>query len=285
MARKKKKGDDIKTDGWMDTYADTITLLLTFFILLYSISSVDSEKLKQLSQALQNSLTGTTSVEELKDINDLKVNTKNDGQDENKNQNQNQGQGQSKYEDLAGKLNNIIEKNNLSDKIKIRKEDRGIVLQVDESILFDSGSANIKPSSIHVLNTISKIIKETDNEIVAEGNTDNVPIKDGEYDSNWELSTERALSIVKYLIKNENINPNRISLKGYGEYNPIVPNDNDADRAKNRRVDILVVEQRDKSDSNTDSKTPKAETQNQKSTKKTNKNDKKSKNTEDKANK
>ena len=170
-------------------------------------------------------------------------------------------------------------------KIKIRKEDRGIVLQVDESILFDSGSANIKPSSIPVLNTISKIIKETDNEIVAEGNTDNVPIKDGEYDSNWELSTERALSIVKYLIKNENINPNRISLKGYGEYNPIVPNDNDADRAKNRRVDILVVEQRDKSDSNTDSKTPKAETQNQKSTKKTNKNDKKSKNTEDKANK
>ena len=248
MARKKKKGDDIKTDGWMDTYADTITLLLTFFILLYSISSVDGEKLKQLSQALQNSLKGTTSVKELQDINDLKVDI--------------QTQNENKYEDLVGKLNNIIEKNNLSDEIKIRKEDRGIVLQVDESILFDSGSANIKPSSIPVLNTISKIIKETDNEIVAEGNTDNVPIKNSEYDSNWELSTERALSIVKYLIKNENINPNRISLKGYGEYNPIAPNDNDVDRAKNRRVDILVVEQRDKSDNNSDSKAPK--TQNKK---------------------
>ena len=270
MARKKKKGDDIKTDGWMDTYADTITLLLTFFILLYSISSVDSEKLKQLSQALQNSLTGTTSVKELKDINDLKVNVQN----QNQNQNQNDSKNDSKYEDLAGKLNNIIEKNNLTDEIKIRKEDRGIVLQVDESILFDSGSANIKPSSIPVLNTISKIIKETDNEIVAEGNTDDVPVKNGEYDSNWELSTERALSIVKYLIKNENINPNRISLKGYGEYNPIVPNDNDEDRAKNRRVDILVVEQRDKSDDSSSKKTSKAETQNQnqKSSKKTNKN-------------
>ena len=125
-----------------------------------------------------------------------------------------------------------------------------------------------------MLNTISKIIKETDNEIVAEGNTDDVPVKNGEYDSNWELSTERALSIVKYLIKNENINPNRISLKGYGEYNPIVPNDNDEDRAKNRRVDILVVEQRDKSDDSSSKKTSKAETQNQnqKSSKKTNKN-------------
>lgn len=228
MARKKKKGDEIRTDGWMDTFADTMTLLLTFFILLYSISAVDSEKLKELSEALQHSLTGESSVKELQSIDDLKIEIE-------------EG---TKYEDLAAKLNEIIEQNSLTDEIKIREEDRGIVLEVDESILFDSGKAEIKDSSIHVLDTIATIIQETDNEIVAEGNTDNVPVNNAKYRSNWELSTERSLSIVRYLIEQKNINPNRISLKGYGEFNPIVPNDSDENRAKNRRVDILVVEER-----------------------------------------
>ena len=95
MARKKKKDDEIRTDGWMDTFADTMTLLLTFFILLYSISAVDSEKLKKLSEALQYSLTGDSSIEEVQSIDDLKVELEKG----------------TKYEDLAAKLNEIIEKN------------------------------------------------------------------------------------------------------------------------------------------------------------------------------
>lgn len=229
MARRKKKGDDINTNGWMDTYADTITLLLTFFILLYSISAVDSEKLKELAEALQNSLTGKQSVKELENLDDIKVDIEKDS---------------NKYEDLAKKLNEIIEKNSLTEVIKIREEDRGIVLQVDESILFDPGKAEIKEGSIDILNTISKIIEETDNDIVAEGHTDNVPINTSKYKSNWELSTARAMNIVKYFIENKNISPTRLSVKGYGEYNPIAPNDTPENRTKNRRVDILVVEQK-----------------------------------------
>lgn len=229
MARRKKKGDDINTNGWMDTYADTITLLLTFFILLYSISAVDSEKLKELAEALQNSLTGKQSVKELENLDDIKVDIEKDS---------------NKYEDLAKKLNEIIEKNSLTEVIKIREEDRGIVLQVDESILFDPGKAEIKEGSIDILNTISKIIEETDNDIVAEGHTDNVPIHTSKYKSNWELSTARAMNIVKYFIENENISPTRLSVKGYGEYKPIAPNDTPENRTKNRRVDILVVEQK-----------------------------------------
>ena len=229
MARRKKKGDDINTNGWMDTYADTITLLLTFFILLYSISAVDSEKLKELSEALQNSLTGKQSVKELENLDDIKIDIEKDS---------------NKYEDLSKKLNEIIAKNSLTEIIKTREEDRGIVLQVDESLLFDPGKAEVKEASASILNTISKIIEETDNDIVAEGHTDNVPINSKEYESNWELSTARAMSIVKYLLENKKINPVRISLKGYGEYNPIVPNDTPENRTKNRRVDILVVEQK-----------------------------------------
>lgn len=229
MARRKKKGDDINTNGWMDTYADTITLLLTFFILLYSISAVDSEKLKELAEALQSSLTGKQSVKELESLDDIKVDIEKES---------------NKYEDLAKKLNEIIDKNSLTEVIKIREEDRGIVLQVDESILFDPGKAEIKESSFDILDTISKIIEETDNDIIAEGHTDNVPINNEKYKSNWELSTDRALNIVKYFIENKKINPVRLSVKGYGEYNPIAPNDTPENRSKNRRVDILVVEQK-----------------------------------------
>lgn len=229
MARRKKKGDDINTNGWMDTYADTITLLLTFFILLYSISAVDSEKLQELSEALQFSLTGKQSVKQLESLDDIKVDIEKES---------------NKYEDLAKKLNEIIDKNSLTEVIKIREEDRGIVLQVDESILFDPGKAEIKESSFDILDTISKIIEETDNDIIAEGHTDNVPINNEKYKSNWELSTDRALNIVKYFIENKKINPVRLSVKGYGEYNPIAPNDTPENRSKNRRVDILVVEQK-----------------------------------------
>lgn len=229
MSRRKKKGDEINTNAWMDTYADTITLLLTFFILLYSISAVDSQKLKELSEALQFSLRGSESVKEIESLDEIKV----DVNEEN-----------NKYEDLSKKLNQIIQENSLAEVVKIREEDRGIVLQLDESILFDPGNANIKESSIHILDTISKIIEDTDNEIVAEGHTDNIPINNEKYKSNWELSTARSVNIVKYLIENKNINPARISVKGYGEYNPIAPNDTPENRTQNRRVDILVVEQK-----------------------------------------
>lgn len=236
MPRRKKKGDDVNTNGWMDTYADTITLLLTFFILLYSISAVDSEKLKQLNHALQSSLKGNTEVSEVKDIKDLEVKTKEPES------------GNTEYEDLAKKLNNTIEKNGLTEVIKLRKEDRGIVLQLDETILFEPGKADLKENNKEVLETITTIINEHDNDVLIEGHTDNVPMNNKEFASNWELSAARALSAVTYFVHDKQIDPMRFSVKGYGEYKPLVPNDTPENRAINRRIDILMVEQKVKGD-------------------------------------
>lgn len=239
MPRRKKKGDDVNTNGWMDTYADTITLLLTFFILLYSISAVDSEKLKQLNQALQSSLKGNTEVSEVKDIKDLEVKTKDPKS------------GNTEYEDLAKKLNSTIEKNGLTEVIKLRKEDRGIVLQLDETILFEPGKADLKENNKEVLETITTIINEHDNDVLIEGHTDNVPMNNKEFASNWELSAARALSAVTYFVHDKQIDPMRFSVKGYGEYKPLVPNDTPENRAINRRIDILMVEQKVKGDKDT----------------------------------
>lgn len=227
MSRKKKKKDDINTNAWMDTYADTITLLLTFFILLYSISSVDAEKLKLLSEALKDSLQGKAKIEELQNIEDLTVDINKEEKDEK--------------EDLAEKLNKIIKDKHLTDVVKIREEERGIVLQLDETILFDSGKANLKVNSEKVLGTITTILKETPNDILIEGHTDDVPMYNEEFESNWELSTARAVSVVKYFVQSKKLDPIRFSVKGYGEYKPLVENDSSENKAINRRVDILIL--------------------------------------------
>ncbi|MGL6105055.1 OmpA family protein [Romboutsia sp.] len=238
MSRKKRRGnseDDINPDAWLATYSDTITLVLTFFILLYSISSVDSQKLKELSEALQGSLSGTVSIKDIENIGDIdstKVNPSSGGNTE--------------YENLVEKLNTVIENNSLTDVVKIREEDRGVVLQLDETILFDSGQAALKEDRRNVLNLISTVISNVDNDVLVEGNTDNIPMNTEEFPSNWELSTARAVSVVRYFIEEKGQNPTRFAVKGYGEHKPLVENSTPENRATNRRVDILIVEQKEK---------------------------------------
>ncbi|MCC3862855.1 flagellar motor protein MotB [Terrisporobacter petrolearius] len=232
MSRKKKKGDDINPNAWLDTYADTITLLLTFFILLYSMSSVDAKKLNELSNALQRSLKGDVKVEELSDIKEIATN--------------NEKTSEQIQEDLVKKVNETIEANSFTDVIKVRDEDRGVVLQLDETILFDPGKADLMKKSQNVLNMVTKIVKDLPNDVLIEGNTDDIPMFNKEFQSNWELSTARAVSVVKYFVSVKKLDPTRFSVKGYGEYKPLVENNSTKNRTINRRVDILIVKEQQK---------------------------------------
>lgn len=229
MSRKKRKSEDINPNAWLDTYADTITLLLTFFILLYSMSSVDAKKLNELSDALQKSLKGEVKVEDLTDIDEIAVRSEKSEEEI--------------QDDLVEKLNETIEANSFTDIIKVREEDRGVILQLDETILFDPGKANLKKNSQKLLNMVTKIIKDLPNDVLIEGNTDDVPMFNEEFQSNWELSTGRAVSVVKYFVSEKKLDPTRFSVKGYGEYNPLVENNSVKNRAINRRVDILIVKE------------------------------------------
>lgn len=232
MARKKRKPDDINTNAWMDTYADTITLLLTFFILLYSMSSTDNEKLKVIAAALKGEITGIpTKLEDTPDALEGVLE---------------QGIGlKNPYDALVEQVQDIINESGLTESIKIREEDTGVVLQLSESILFDTGRADLKPESTKVLDIISKLIPSIQNDIMVQGHTDNVPINSSTYKSNWELSTQRAVCVVKYFIENKGLDPTRFSATGYGEYKPLVDNTTSENRAINRRVDILIVQQKE----------------------------------------
>ena len=216
----------------MDTYADTITLLLTFFILLYSFSTTDNEKLKLIAAALKGQITGIPM--KLEDVPDIEDEEKEQGIGE-----------KSPYQILLEDIQEIIDKNGLTDTVKIREEDAGVVLQLSESILFDLGKADLKADSTLVLEVISGLIPAIENEIMVQGHTDNIPISSGTYKSNWELSTSRAVNVVKYFIETKGFDPTRFSATGYGEYRPLVDNATEENRAINRRVDILIVQQKE----------------------------------------
>ncbi|MFR9070003.1 MAG: flagellar motor protein MotB [Paraclostridium sp.] len=112
-------------------------------------------------------------------------------------------------------------------------------------MLFDSGRDELKPTSIQALDTITTLVNGMDNDILVEGHTDNVPIHNSRFASNWDLSTARAVSVVSYFVEKKGIKPTRFAVKGYGEFKPLVDNSTPENRAINRRVDILIVDQKD----------------------------------------
>lgn len=239
MSRRKKSGEDeIRGDEWLATFSDTITLLLTFFVLLYSFSTVDNQKLQQIATALQSVLTGQTSTS----IVDFNINN---GEvpiigesSENSVVPIDKGK---ELENMYAKVKEFVEKNNLEAVVNIVEDNEGIVIQLRDNVLFESGSASIKTNSKPILDKISNLISSLPNEINVEGHTDNVPISNYKYESNWELSTARAGSVLRYFLEAQHLNPTRFKASGYGEYKNIVPNDTPEHRAMNRRVHILIV--------------------------------------------
>ena len=119
--------------------------------------------------------------------------------------------------------------------------ERGLVIHIVESSLFDEGSADLKPRAMEVLDVVADELKDIPNHIRIEGHTDDRPISTPQYPSNWELSSARATSVVRYLVDNHDIPQNRISALGYGEYRPVKPNNSIENRALNRRVDIVIL--------------------------------------------
>ena len=122
------------------------------------------------------------------------------------------------------------------------KNEKGITIRLKDTLLFDSASADIKESSLETIKDIANFLTTIDNPVIIEGHTDSIPIKNSQYATNWELSTARAINIIKYLTTNYNLSPKRLSAVGYGEYAPIFDNTTNEGREKNRRVDIIILD-------------------------------------------
>lgn len=233
MARKRKKKDKggLSGDEWLTTYSDTVTLLLTFFILLYTSSIVDTKKLQGIAREFQSMFSSNSGNAVFQVTENEQLPTDGDSG----------GEGSKDIFNVYEQVKEFIEEKNLDASLQIKEDERGVVLQIKDSILFETAKAELKNDSLPMLSTISELMEKVPNNIIVEGHTDNVPINNYIFKSNWELSTTRAVNVVRFFIENKGQSPARFTAAGYGEFKPIVSNDSEENKAKNRRVNILLV--------------------------------------------
>ncbi|NLX92223.1 MAG: OmpA family protein [Firmicutes bacterium] len=245
---KKKDAGDFGAPGWMTTYGDMVTLLLTFFVLLFAFSSVDVKRFQEVMSAIQHSFMGRTGIlmgsigvegEEGQRLDNFEMSAEELlaalGEQETA-----LLEMMAQLEQTYEEAKSFLQEAGLEDDIQLRLEERGIVLELPEHILFDTGQAVIKPDFYPILDSLSTLIAKLPNQIIVEGHTDNVPIKTFLYPSNWELSVARAVSVARYLVEVHNLPPRRFVATGYGEYHPLDTNETPEGRARNRRVSIVL---------------------------------------------
>jgi chemotaxis protein MotB len=236
MSRRKKghSEEHENLERWLITYADLITLLLGLFVVLYSMSQIDLNKYQQWISAFSQLFGGGGVLSSGKGILVTPVPPKS-GSDAMTSSSK-----PSSQQNLEAQLNAVLSSSIQSKKIIITTSTEGLTIHLLERLLFESGSADLKPEAKAVLDTLAEILKFLPNKIRVEGHTDNRPINTVRFPSNWHLSVARALNTAYYLM-GKGVPPEKISIVGHSEYKPIAPNDTEENRAKNRRVDIVVI--------------------------------------------
>mgnify|MGYP004460188409 FL=1 len=256
---KKKQEEEIKTDLWKDTFSDLMNLLLCFFVLLYSMSSVDEVKYSELVASMSNSFSifsgGAQSIGEgqlissgATQLNNLdeyysdmgKASEDTDSEDPMAEQKKKQEKDTRKlYSDVVEKTEN----NRIEDAVSVTMDEnyQYVMISLSGGVLFDSGSAEIRKGAKTILSRVSYILKNyKDRQIKIEGHTDNVPIHTREFPSNRWLSTARATKVLEYFVDEKGLSEKHMEASGRGYVDPVADNSTAAGRAKNRRVEIKI---------------------------------------------
>ena len=228
MPRKKKV--DPPPPGaplWMGTYGDMVTLVLTFFVLLFAFSTVDKQKYVQIVNSLRGAMGGNVGV--------LNQGTAVDRTSELV------GISPPNYDKVLKQLQKVLERDLNREKVEIRGDGKEIVVSFKEKLFFLIGSADILNEALPILNEVGEVIRDQGLVVRIEGHTCDIPIRTARFPSNWELSATRAANVGKYLIENIGVKPENISIGAYSQYRPMVPNTSEENRARNRRVDIVIT--------------------------------------------
>ncbi len=228
------KQETVDPSGWLLTFNDLVTLLMVFFVLLFALSNINTQKSEKLVGSLQSALGvllegKKTAVQVVEPIQPAEPPAT-----EISDADSQAGAGLSKQtkqaiDDLAGQPD-----------ITVIQTSQGVSLTLSDSILFQSGVSELRPEGYPVLNKIILVLQNNRFAVRVEGHTDNVSIRSVRFPSNWELSIARAVHVVKYFIDVGQIAPHRLSAVGYGDAKPIRPNDSPVNREKNRRVEIIL---------------------------------------------
>ncbi len=259
MARRKKHEEHENLERWLVSYADFITLLFAFFVVMYSISQVNEGKYRVLSDSLVNAFknapttttpispklridaaSGASSAQTMVLKQTIFV-RKPDPVFEAR-----QKQQAERMKGVAMDLLKAMEPLVKEGQVRVSQSIHGIAIEINASVLFASGQASLEPGSVKALRAVGGVLAQVPNDVQVEGFTDNTPINTAAFPSNWELSTARASSVVR-LLAESGAPPERLVAVGYGEFRPIDINSTPEGRARNRRVTIMILsEQQDK---------------------------------------
>ncbi|MFG6148249.1 flagellar motor protein MotS [Halobacillus sp. B23F22_1] len=242
---------------WMTTYADMITLILVFFILLFSMSQINLVKFDAVAESFRNQMIFDfypSPIENENPTQQSKIEEKGEESNEfdepveaaDREKEEAAGDeemGNSDLDELVEEVDEFLESNDLQDIISATRTDRGVVLVLQEQLLFETGEADILPSGEPFLTKVGQLLENIPNHVKVEGHTDNRPISTIQYPSNWELSGARAGSVIRFLTTNtDQLNGERISAAAYADTRPVASNDNEENYRKNRRVEIVILD-------------------------------------------
>ena len=229
--RKKKAVEKMESAGmmrWLLTYADMITLLLALFIILFAISTISRVKFQTFAKDISAGFN-----------NDYAINNPPNGGTTGS---QTGSNGEANLKSIQLQVQSYVRTAKLEKKVQTRIDKRGLVITLlTDKALYDSGSAVLKPDTEQLLDEVVKQLRSHNNEIRIEGNTDTDPIATSSFPTNWELSTARATGVTRYLVEHDRFDPRLISAAGYGQYQPRFPNDTEAHKQLNRRVDLVIL--------------------------------------------
>jgi chemotaxis protein MotB len=258
MRRRRRRQPHASHERWLVSYADFITLLFAFFVVLYSSSQVDKRRVGRLAQAIQVAFqelgvfqTSNTKVP-VEDDNALPfekvqiVENVDHHQDLRRFVNPMTGALSSSHDDSAlpevqQQLESALSPEIQRHEVTISMRPDGLVVSLEEIGFFDSGTATIREGSLGAIGRLAAVLRQRPENLRVEGHTDNVPIHNSQFASNWELSTYRATEITRLFIARYALGANRLSAAGYAEYHPVASNDTAPGRAQNRRVDVVVL--------------------------------------------
>lgn len=238
-------------ETWLIPYADLLTLLLALFIVLFASSKMDAKKFDQLVRSFDVALNGgigvlsePSAIPLDPNLQQQSVQQKQGGEETSEKDKQFQREYEKETQDLQklqNQLEDYIAKNNLQEKLKTSLTEEGLMITILDNALFASGSADLRPDARKLANEISGLLVPHPKQITVTGHTDNVPIHNSEFSSNWDLSTKRATNFLKVLLENSGLQPARFSATGKGEYHPVASNSTAEGRAKNRRVEVAIL--------------------------------------------
>jgi chemotaxis protein MotB len=241
MSRRKKPRSHTNHERWLVSYADFITLLFAFFVVLYASSQVDKKKVGKLAMAIQVAFQEMGVFDTVQTVESVQRNaslaqivSRSDGA-------LGGGRENGDMAELQHELESALALEIARQEISLRREPDGLVISLREVGFFESGSGQMKQESQPAFDRIADLLRKRNCRLRIEGHSDNVPIHNTQFASNWELSTSRATEIVRLLIVRDGFDPNHLSAAGYAEYRPLATNTTREGRSMNRRVDIVIL--------------------------------------------